>query len=87
MPLHLISNSSLDFLKQVFAGEKNLLEKSEVNEISVPEYEELSVRRIWPEFAKDAAKLQYFPDRFAKGKKPPRKYFFNVLNTIHPEYL
>ena len=31
--------------------------------------------------------MQYFPDRFAKGKGPPRKYFFDILNTLQPEYL
>ena len=29
----------------------------------------------------------YFPDKFAKDKGPPREYFFNILNTIYPEYL
>ena len=30
---------------------------------------------------------QYFPDVYPKGKGPPRAYFFNILNTIHPDYL
>ena len=29
----------------------------------------------------------YFPDIYPKNKGPPRTYFFNVLNTVHPEYL
>lgn len=29
----------------------------------------------------------YFPDKYPEGKAPPREYFFNVLNTVHPNYL
>ena len=76
-----------DFLKQVLAGEKDLLHRNDVNEISVPQYEELSVKALYPMFAKDAAFIRYFPDTYPKGKGPPREYFFNVLNTMQPEYL
>ena len=38
-------------------------------------------------FAKDAEMMQFFADKYPKGKGPPRDYFFNVLNTIHPDYL
>ena len=31
--------------------------------------------------------MQYFPDKYPAGKGPPREYFFNILNTIHPDYL
>ena len=37
-----------DFLKQVLAGEKDLLHRSNVNEINVPQYEELSVKALYP---------------------------------------
>ena len=42
---------------------------------------------MWPQFAKDPKMMAYFPDRYPKGKGPPREYFYNVLNTIHPDYL
>ena len=29
----------------------------------------------------------YFPDKYPKDKGPPREYFFNILNTVHPNYL
>ena len=76
-----------DFLKQILAGEKQLLKKKWVNEVKVPKYDELSVTNLYPQFAKDADFLSYFPDKYPKGKGPPRDYFFNVLNTLHPEYL
>ena len=31
--------------------------------------------------------MAHFPDKCPKGKGPPRDYFFNVLNTLHPDYL
>ena len=31
--------------------------------------------------------MLYFPDNFAENKYPSRSYFFDVLNTVHPEYL
>ena len=76
-----------DFIKQVFAGEKQLMKKTDVAKISVPMYDELSVRNIFPQFTKDAAFMSYFPDKLPKGKGPARDYFFNILNTLHPDYL
>ena len=76
-----------DFLKDVLAGKKHLLKKADIQQIMVPHYDELSVKRLWPDLKKDAEFLQYFPDVYPKDKGPPREYFFNVLNTVHPEYL
>ena len=76
-----------DHLKAIFAEEKSLLKKKAVDPIEVPHYDELSVRRLWPLFQKDQTFLRYFPDKFADNKGPSRKYFFDVLNTLYPEYL
>ena len=53
----------------------------------MPHYDELSVKNIFPQFKKDPNMMRFFPDVYPKGKGPPREYFFNVLNTIHHEYL
>ena len=37
-----------DFLKQILSGEKQLLKKNAVYTIEVPQYDELSVKRLWP---------------------------------------
>ena len=55
--------------------------------IQVTHYDELSVKAMYPMFLKDAEMMQYFPDKYPKGKGAPREYFFNVLNTVHPDYL
>ena len=73
-----------DFIKDVLAGKKMLMKKSEVVSIEVPHYDELSVRRLWPDLKKDAELAQYFPSEYPQDKGPPRDYFFNVLNTVHP---
>ena len=76
-----------DFLKDILAGKKELLKKDAVSYVQVPHYDELSVKNLYPEFKKDADMICYFPDKYPIGKGPPREYFFNVLNTVHPNYL
>ena len=31
--------------------------------------------------------MSFFPDKYPKDKGPPREYFFNILNSLYPEYL
>jgi len=76
-----------DFMKQILAGEKDLMKSEDIKVVSVPHFEELSVKTLFPQFKKDPVFMSYFPDKLPKGKGPPRDYFFNILNTLHPEYL
>ena len=76
-----------DFLKDVLSGKKQLMKKADVQRIAVPHYDELSVKNLWPQFSKDKEFTQYFPDKYPVGKGPPRQYFFDILNTLYPEYL
>ena len=78
---------SKDFLKLVLAGKKHLMKMSEVKFIHVPKYDELAVKYLLPHLMKDATFMQFFPDKFPKGHPPDRTYFFNVLNTLNPEYM
>ena len=36
--------------------------------IEVPQYDELSVKNLWPQFADDEEVTKYFPDSFRTGK-------------------
>ena len=63
------------------------MRKAAVVHIEVSRYDEVSVKQLWPQFKKDADMSIYFPDKYPIGKGPPREYFFNVLNTVHPQYL
>lgn len=76
-----------DFLKQVFVEEKRLLKKQAVKYIHVPKYDELSVKALWDSFKEDEEFRSFFPDKFAEDKFPSREFFFNILNSVHADYL
>lgn len=76
-----------DFLKAIFADEKKLLKKKEVDFIHVPQWDELAVKKLWPDMKQDPKMAIYFQDEYANDKGPCREYFFNILNTMYPVYL
>jgi hypothetical protein len=76
-----------DFLKGVFMEEKGLLQLSEVKWRNVPFYDELAVKKIWPDVQKDPEVMFYMPDKLPKGRVPDREYLFNVLNTVSEDYV
>ena len=49
-----------DFLKSVFKDIKKLKKKKEVDYVSVPHWEELSVKKLWPDLKDDGAFTIYF---------------------------
>lgn len=71
-----------DFLRAIFRGSKKLLKQEEVKKITVPRYDELSVKNIYPMVKEDAEIMIYLPDVLPKGKLPERTYFFNIFNTV-----
>ena len=76
-----------DFLKAVFTRKKALLKLNDVKRINVPLYDELSVIQIWPMVKGNAKLMAYFPEKLPKGRVPDRAYFFNILNTLHGDYV
>ena len=76
-----------DFLKEVLAEDKDLLELKDVRWINVPLFDELSVIKIWPMTKEDEKIKIYFPNKLPKGRVPDREYFFNILNTFQPVYV
>ena len=78
---------SKDFLKQVFIGKKTLLSKKDVDYIHVHQFEELSVYNLLDSLKKEKDIMIYFADDYPKDRYPCRDYFFNILNTIYPDYL
>ena len=76
-----------DFLKAVFMEEKGLLKLSEVKFKNVPFYDELAVKKIWPDVQKDPEVMFYMPSSLPKGRVPDRNYMFNVLNTLREGYV
>ena len=49
-----------DFLRQVFADEKKLFKKKNVDFIHVPQWDELSVKNLWKDLKDDAGFNLYF---------------------------
>ena len=74
-------------MKDVLSGKKQLMKKTDVHKIAVPHYDELSVKALWPDVSKDPEFTCYFPDKYPAGRGPPRQYFFDILNTLQPDYL
>ena len=76
-----------DFLKQILVNEKMLLQLDEVRFIRVPKYEELTVKTLYPQALEDERLKKFLPDDTSKTKPMDRQFFFNVLNSVYPEYV
>ena len=77
---------TIAFARDVFEKKKDLLENHEVRHIKWPCLEEISVKRMWPEFCQREECKKYFPDSLPVGRTIDKDYFFNVLNsTLHDE--
>lgn len=49
----------------------------------VPNYPELSSRKIWEMLGNDPVISKYFPV-YSKSRAPHKQYLLNVINTIRP---
>ena len=61
-----------DFLRQVFAEEKALLELKNVKFKHIPAYDELSVKKFWPMMHNDPEFMKYFPSQLPNGRLPDK---------------
>ena len=52
-----------DFIRQVLAAEKELLKMSELRQVNVPKYDELSVKNIFPNLKDNPTFMVHIPDR------------------------
>ena len=74
-------------LKEIFAGDKKLFKLSDVKFISVPKYDEISVKNLYSKLIELEGMKQYFPSKYAKGRQCDREYIFNIANTLHSQIL
>ena len=81
------SQVNKDFLRQVFTNEKRLFKKYQVTYIHVPGYDELLVKKLWVDLKDDKNFNVFFQDQYPKDKGPCLEYFFNILNSVYPEYM
>jgi hypothetical protein len=68
-------------------NEKKVLKESDVKQIIVPKYDELSVKNLQLQVFDDPLVKDYFPDMNDNKRTIDRTFFYNVLNTVYPEYL
>ena len=76
-----------DFTKAILTEEKKFLSLSDVKWVNVPKYDELSVKKFWPLLQNVAHFMIFMPDPQADQRLPDRNYFWNCLNTVHPDYV
>ena len=76
-----------DFIKMVLTEQKSMLPLSEVRWVSVPHYDELSVKKFLPKFAEDEEFMMFMPVVNPESRVPERAYFWNVLNTVQNDYV
>jgi hypothetical protein len=55
--------------------------------VDVPNFDELSVKALWPHLKQDPAFMVHFPDELPAGRLPCREYFFNIMMTGMGDYL
>ena len=76
-----------DFLRDILQDKKKLMKQADITPITVPKYDELSVKAMLPEWQAQPDFWVYFPDKLAKDRLPDRTYFFTIMNSLHPEYV
>ena len=76
-----------EWIRMVLNGEKKLLPLKGLKVIEMVHYPELSVKKLFAEFANRAEVKIYMPPYVGKGKQIDKKYFFNVVNTLHEDEL
>ena len=71
----------------MLSGEKKLMPLSEVKLVTVPAYDELSVKNLYSHMTNIAEFMQYMPDKVPKQRTVSRCYFFNIMHSINPSYV
>ena len=76
-----------DILRDIFAGKKEVLKLKDVKFISVPKYDEISVKALYSKLVSLPGMAKYFPDKYPKGRQCDRDYLFNIAQTLHPDVM
>ena len=80
---------TLQFLKAILEGQKEVYSQGEQKVINVPMYPELSVEKMWLEAMKIPHFALYVPDEWIlkNGKGADRTFFWEILSTLAPEFV
>ena len=74
-----------DHLKDVLAGKKKLMKRSELKTCSPPAFDEIGVKALYDKIILLDGMNDYFPAKFPKGSQCDREYMYNIWNTLYPE--
>ena len=76
-----------DFLKQLFAWKKQLIPRNQLRPIEVPHLDELSADSLIKDVMTIPDICKFFPEQKTPVNRPDRDFFFNIINTVDPDYL
>lgn len=75
-----------EYIRDIIAGRKKLLRTEDiVSEYVPPKLKEYSTADIWERIQADPRLVSYFPP--CRGKVPPKRYLFQILNTVTPDFV
>ena len=82
-----VTRTTLTFMQKVTRGQKLTIQKHQKPELNIPTWPELSIRNIWPHACRINNFLMYMPDDWSATKKTERKFFFNILTFLAPNFV
>ena len=63
-----------------------MLRISELKDLNVPMYPEISVNNLWEVYKSKDDVIKYFPD-YSETQQPERRYLINIFKTIENDYM
>ena len=73
------------YMIAIVKGDKKLVKSSEIRlNTQLPRFEQLSMKKVWPQFSNRADINLYMPI-LGENANPPRRYFYEVLHSVFNE--
>lgn len=71
----------------ILAGEKKLLPLKDTKPINVGNYQEISVKGLYEDFANRPLLKPYMPPKINQGRQCMKEFFFTLVNSFYGEEL
>ena len=71
-----------EWIRLILTGEKKLLPRSQVKQVDIGHYPEVSVKALYEDYASRAQIKPYMPPKIHKGRQCDKEYFWNVVNSL-----
>ena len=69
----------------ILKGTKACFTQAEIRQVTVPFYQELSVKNLFEALSEDYEVLSYLPD---SGKRTnDRNFMWSIVNTLRPDFV